>query len=420
MTPDGRIVRAVVLSGGTAYAAYEVGVLKALVRGESPATGRRPLDPEVYVGTSGGGFNAAVMTSRPGEGMLATLDYHESIWLDQLAASPSACREGATRVRGDISRYANLRCLASDPMLPLFRISGDTTFFVREFLTKAANALALPPRALGRRALEFADATVLISNEVFVRVIRQAIDLEGIRASDKVFRVTTTNWKTGEARVFGNADMNDSAGHPVIEASAAFPGIKPVLVEGEPYVDGGFLLKTPLRPAVAANSDELHVVFMDPDIKDISVGQSSNTFEVIDKLYRISDANVFKWDLSITRHVNLAIDFIDQAGFNRKQLRGVLDMLGGLVGPQGAVETPIRQIVIHLYRPRENIGGTLGLLNFDRGHIAGLIAKGHADAVAHDCQVNGCVIPAGGAGRAGYRPPGLAGLPPRMISEGRP
>ena len=45
MTPDGRFVTAMVLTGGSAYAAYEVGVLKALLRGESSATGYEPLNP---------------------------------------------------------------------------------------------------------------------------------------------------------------------------------------------------------------------------------------------------------------------------------------------------------------------------------------------------------------------------------------
>src|SRR5437868_8326353 len=57
---------AVVLSGGGANAAYGVGVLKALLRGESPATDFQPLEPQIYVGTSGGGINAAIMVSQPG------------------------------------------------------------------------------------------------------------------------------------------------------------------------------------------------------------------------------------------------------------------------------------------------------------------------------------------------------------------
>ena len=53
-------------------------------------------------------------------------------------------------------------------------------------------------------------------------------------------------------------------------------------------------------------------------------------------------------------------------------------------------DTPFRQLSIHLYHPHEDLGGSLGLLNFDRSHVIGLIAKGYADAVAHDCQSSGC------------------------------
>src|SRR5262249_20314041 len=92
MTPDGRIVRAMVLSGGSAYAASEVGALKALTRGEPPATGSRPLEPDVYVGPSAGGVNAAVMSSHPGRDILAAIDFLERLWMDHLAADRPSCR----------------------------------------------------------------------------------------------------------------------------------------------------------------------------------------------------------------------------------------------------------------------------------------------------------------------------------------
>jgi predicted acylesterase/phospholipase RssA len=404
MTPDGQVVRAMVLSGGSAYAAYQVGVLKALLRGESGATGYEPLNPDVYVGTSGGGFNAAFMVSQPGLDTLATLSSLEQVWVDQLAADPATCREGAIRIRGDVSQYNILRCLASNPVLPLSRIAEDTTFFARDFLTRAAYAVAPPPRPLGRRALEFADATALISIEVFVRVMHQVIDLAGIRTSDKALRLATTNWRTGEVCIFANEDMSDQIGHAAIEASIAFPGLRPVWIEGEPYVDGGYLLNTPLRPAVAAGSDELHVVFMDPDIRDIPVREFDNAFDVVDKLYHVMQAAFLNWNITIARQANQAIDFIDQGRFDASQARGIVDLIGGFLGPTGVIETPLRQLVIHIYHPRENIGGTLGLLNFDRGHITGLIAKGYADAISHDCVASGCIVPDGGVGRAGYRP----------------
>jgi predicted acylesterase/phospholipase RssA len=44
-------VKAVVLSGGGAHGAYEVGVLKALMSGASWTTDNVPLDPNIITGT---------------------------------------------------------------------------------------------------------------------------------------------------------------------------------------------------------------------------------------------------------------------------------------------------------------------------------------------------------------------------------
>ena len=302
-----------VLSGGSVYAAYEVGVLKALLRGESCATGYKPMNPDVYIGASGGAFNAAMMTSRPGQDPLSTLGFLEKVWVDQLSADSAMCRTGAIRIRGDISQYADLRCLGSNPMLPLFRIAEDAASFTQFFLNRTVEILSPPSRPIGRRVLEFADATALISDEDFVRVMSEAIELKGIRESDKVLGVETTNWRTGELRVFANADMSDQIGHSVILASAAFPGLAPVQIEGDPYVDGGYSLNTPLQPAIAADADDLHVVFMDPKIKNIPVNRFDNIFDVIDKLYQIERANIFRFDINTARTINAMVDFIDRA-----------------------------------------------------------------------------------------------------------
>jgi len=51
--------QAAILSGGGATGAFEVGVLKALIKGMSPATGNQPLSFDIVTGTSVGAFNAA-------------------------------------------------------------------------------------------------------------------------------------------------------------------------------------------------------------------------------------------------------------------------------------------------------------------------------------------------------------------------
>ena len=50
---------ALVLSGGGAYGAFEVGIMKALFAGRSPATRYRPLEAKIFTGTSVGAFHVA-------------------------------------------------------------------------------------------------------------------------------------------------------------------------------------------------------------------------------------------------------------------------------------------------------------------------------------------------------------------------
>ena len=80
--------QAVVFSGGGAFAAFEVGVLKALVNGKSPATRNIPVDPSIYTGTSAGAFNAAVLVSKPEGDSGARVAHLEKVWLERIAGGP--------------------------------------------------------------------------------------------------------------------------------------------------------------------------------------------------------------------------------------------------------------------------------------------------------------------------------------------
>src|ERR1700682_5706115 len=91
-------VSALVLSGGGAYAAYEVGVMKALIAGVSPATGLTPLDPAIFSGSSAGSVNAAFMASQPAATLSSTVQYLEDLWVDQIAEDSASCY-GAVRYR---------------------------------------------------------------------------------------------------------------------------------------------------------------------------------------------------------------------------------------------------------------------------------------------------------------------------------
>jgi len=62
---------ALVLSGGGAYGAFAVGIMKVLFAGRSPATEYQPLDANIFAGTSVGAFNAAVMVGDTAHDVIA-------------------------------------------------------------------------------------------------------------------------------------------------------------------------------------------------------------------------------------------------------------------------------------------------------------------------------------------------------------
>src|SRR6185369_8977564 len=129
---------AVVLSGGGAYGAYEVGVMKALLGGEMKGAGYRPLDPEVFTGTSVGSFNASMMVSQPRVSGAVAVDHLEQIWLNQIAEGPGRCGNGVFRIRANPLRYVDPDCVAS-PFQSLTKMDEDASFLSRSFLVRSLN-----------------------------------------------------------------------------------------------------------------------------------------------------------------------------------------------------------------------------------------------------------------------------------------
>ncbi len=89
---------AVILSGGGAYGAYEAGILKALFRGESPATNFIPLEPDIYTGTSIGAFNATVLTMHGDKSSALAVRILEEIWLSYIAENEGSCGNGVYKI----------------------------------------------------------------------------------------------------------------------------------------------------------------------------------------------------------------------------------------------------------------------------------------------------------------------------------
>jgi len=253
------------------------------------------------------------------------------------------------------------------------------SFLARDAATRTA--MVLEPQGTARqRLLEAFDLGTLITGEPLRELLPEIVDFGAIRRSPRAVRIATTNWKTGELRVFSNDELTDKQGVNVLLASSAIPGVFPTVeIDDEPYVDGGVLMNTPLRPAIQAGATDLHVIYMDPDVRRIPLPRRRNT---LNTLYRML---VISFGVTVSRDIRTA------AAINRR-LREDASQAATTVLTGEPRERKYQPVTIHRYHPAEDLGGTFRWLDFNRDHIARLIDQGYIDACAHDCRANRCVL----------------------------
>ena len=390
--------QAVILSGGGAYGAYEVGVLKALFTGESPSTNHDYLNPGIFVGTSVGAFAASFLVSRDVEDICASINLLESVWLEQVAENSRSCGNGVYRIRADPSGYFDIDCLAANPLTPFDYIAQDSAFFARDVFRKTVNFF-VSGSTLTDRTLELIDVSAFISTEPIQRLVNTSINLEAIGRSEKILRVVATNWDQGTVRVFENSDMTPDVGHDILRGSAAIPGVfRPVRIGEDRYVDGGVLMNTPLKCAIQAGGTTLHVIYMDPDPKNIPIRALESTINTLDRVMLITSATKVDEDIETAAWINAGLEVIERAAagtgpVSDADLRDFIRVAGKIYERLQA-GSPYRKLTIHRYHPHDDLGGgSLALLNFGREQVESLIKRGFNDAVNHNCNISHCILP---------------------------
>jgi predicted acylesterase/phospholipase RssA len=400
MTNENGHKRAVILSGGGANGAYEVGVLKALFSGLVPACKSVPLEPDIFTGTSIGAFNAAFLVSRWETYGSAAVSNLEAIWLDKLSrSSKTRTPNNGYRFLANPAEYFDPRNFLSDPVGSFRQFADDSLFLLWDFIDRfmyIVNPQEEEP--LTERVLHTLAIDSLITREPFNKLIRDIIKFDSIRRSSRVLRIATTNWETGEVVEFTNYDFTDKLGPRIIMASSAIPGFfTPQEVGAQPYVDGSVLMNTPLNPAIKEGADIIHVVYLDPDVASIPIHYLSN---VLSTLYR---TQVINWAHTVNESIRSARDVNDSLALIRSAQRqeGMPDVsekgvMQALIKFGGHLEeaASYRMLTIHRYHPRDELGGPLSLLDLRRERIEYLVERGFHDAVNHNCRASKCVLPA--------------------------
>jgi len=199
-----------VLQGGGALGAYQVGVYEALHEAG--------VAPDWVIGTSIGAINASLIAgSKPGERIEKMCDFWSRVQNDRFVPGGlPAWLESATR---------NWQA-----------ITGG----VPNFFSPNPMAFLSPHQPLG------ADAAGYYSVNRLRHTLSELVDLDQLNHGGIRITVGASCVRTAEMRYFDSRDMPLGLDH-IMASGALPPAFPPVRIDGELYWDGGILSNTPVE-----------------------------------------------------------------------------------------------------------------------------------------------------------------------------
>ena len=219
-----RVLVDLALQGGGAHGAFTWGVLDRLL--EEPW-----LEIEAISGTSAGAMNAAVLA-----------DGHA-------AGGAEEAREALERFWSAVSRAARfspIRRTPLDVLLGRWTLDSSPAFVAMDLAARLVSPYQLNPAGINPLA----------------DILSDVVDFGRLaRAPTRLF-VTCTNVRTGQGRVFRNAEVTAD----VLLASACLPTLfQAVEIGGEAYWDGGYSGNPTITPLVRdCRSDDTILVQINP------------------------------------------------------------------------------------------------------------------------------------------------------------
>ncbi len=124
----------------------------------------------------------------------------------------------------------------------------------RQMTTDQVQRLRLNP-------LEFLERPSLLDNSPWIETLERQISFHKVRTSPTLFRITTTDLRRGQLRVFRNEEI--TVRHVI--ASCSIPVVYPWTdIDGDLLWDGAVVANTPLSPAVDEGAEDIYVVLLSP------------------------------------------------------------------------------------------------------------------------------------------------------------
>src|SRR5262249_32195609 len=156
------------------------------------------------------------------------------------------------------------------------------------------------------------------------------------------------------------------------------------------------VMNTPLRPAMGTGANVFHVIYMDPNVKNLPLDDINYTVQMMYRMQVITWARTINREIAHDRVINQAVKVLSK--IDPKVAAEIADYLIQTQPTSKIATRPQREpgageVIIHRYHPSEDLGGVVGFLNLQRDRIEGLIEKGFSDGVYHACSTSRCVLP---------------------------
>ena len=200
-----------VLQGGGALGAYQVGVYQALHE--------NGIEPDWVIGTSIGAINAALIVGNRPEDRMDKLD---EFW--------AGVQHAAGFDFSDSMPFGG-------SMLPNWSVmtQGIASFF-------KPNPLAF----LGQQVPLAAEAAGYYSTQPLQRTLERLVDFDLVNSGGTRLTVGAANVRTSAMRYFDSRETQIGARH-IMASGALPPAFPPVRIDGDLYWDGGILSNTPVE-----------------------------------------------------------------------------------------------------------------------------------------------------------------------------
>lgn len=272
---------AIVLQGGGALGAYELGVLEALYE-------TRPgFKPAVVTGVSIGAITAAVLAGAKGD-PIQTLD---RLWREKLTVLPPV-----------------------SPFVPPFFQSAYQRSVPQAFQKSLAvmgnpGMYQLRPESLFAPML----STSIYDTAPLRRTLAELVDLERLNNDGICVAVGATNVGTSDVKYFDN-DKKRLSFDDVVASGSLPPNFPMTEIDGNYYWDGGLFSNTPLSPALNRLEDidkekrELVVIELFPRESPIP----GNLSDVVSRMMQLQFTNRLKMDEKLFEKFNSFIGLIEE------------------------------------------------------------------------------------------------------------